>query len=160
MDDVVFSGVLRGTIEVDEALFTHRSGPGRRGARQVWAIGMVERNSGLAFAFVVQNRNHVTINQLIRRYTLPGSMIIHDGWQGYARIPNPWRHSQLDHENGITTSQVEGLWGQLRSIIRNMYSGGVVEGNVETVLTEVLWRRNLELAEGNIFEELIRALLH
>jgi len=160
MDDVVFSGVLRGTIEIDEALFTHPSVPGRRGQRQVWAIGMVERNSGIGYAFIVDNRNHATINQLIRRYVLPGSLIIHDGWQGYTRIPLPWRHVELDHENGITTSQIEGLWGQLRAIIRNMYFGGVVEGNVEAVLTEALWRRNLELAEEDVLEELIRVLLH
>jgi len=131
MNAQVFSGVLRGTIEIDEALFTHRAGPERRGARQIWAIGMVERGSGLAFAFVVPNRNHATINALIRRYILPGSLIIHDGWQGYSRIPNLWRHVVLDHENNITTSQVEGLWGQLRAIIRNINSGGVVKGNVD-----------------------------
>jgi len=39
--------------------------------------------------FLVDNRNHATINQLIRRYVLPGSLIIDDGWQGKTRIPLP-----------------------------------------------------------------------
>ena len=151
----VFTGLLRGTIEVDEALFTHRSGPGRRGLRQVWAIGLVERRSGLAYVFVVPDRTSATINGLIRRYTLRGSLIVHDGWHGYTRIPQPWRHINVNDNENYNTSQVEGLWGQLRAKIRNIYSAGVVEGNVEEVLTEVLWRRNIDFDGGNHIDSLI-----
>lgn len=158
MQHQVFTGLLRGQIEMDEALFTHRAGPGPRGARQVWAIGMVERRTGIAFVFVVANRTHAVINNLIRRYTLRGSMIIHDGWQGYSRIPPPWRHIDVSQDETTTTSQVEGLWGQLRSRIRNMYSGGVVEGNIEEVLTEVLWRRNVDFSGRETLQELINII--
>jgi len=158
MRNQVFSGVLRGTIEMDEALFTHRAGPGRRGLRQIWAIGLVERRTGLAFAFVVPSRTHAVINELVRRYVLRGSLILHDGWQGYARIPNAWRHINVNNDETFTTSQVEGLWGQLRARIRNMYSGGVVEGNIEAVLTEVLWRRNLDLQQVDTLDALIAIL--
>jgi len=41
----------RGTIEIDEVLFTHRASPGRRGTRQIWAIGLVEIRPGMAFCF-------------------------------------------------------------------------------------------------------------
>jgi len=153
-----FSGLLRGTIEIDEALFTHRPGPGRRGLRQIWAIGLVERASGLAFVFVVPDRTSATINGLIRRYTLRGSLIIHDGWHGYSRIPQPWRHINVNNNENYTTSQVEGLWGQLRARIRNMYSAGVVEGNIEEVLTEVLWRRNNDFEGQNQLESLMDIL--
>jgi len=159
MQHQVFTGLLRGAIEVDEALFTHRAGPGPRGARQIWAVGLVERRSGTAFVFVVPNRTHVVINNLIRRYTLRGSLIIHDGWQGYSRIPPPWRCINVSQDESTTTSQVEGLWGQLRARIRNMYSGGVVEGNIEEVLTEVLWRRNLDFSGRETLTELIRIIV-
>jgi len=33
MQQRVFTGLLRGTIEMDEALFTPRAGPGPRGSR-------------------------------------------------------------------------------------------------------------------------------
>ena len=151
----VFPGLLRGTIEIDEALFTHRAGPGRRGLRQVWAIGLVERRSGLGYVFIVPDRTSATINRLIRRYTLRGSLIIHDGWHGYTRIPQPWRQINVNTNDNYTTSQVEGLWGQLRARIRNIYSAGVVEGNVEEVLTEVLWRRNVDFEASNHLDSLI-----
>ena len=160
MNQEVFSERLMGTIEIDEALFTHRAGPGRRGARQIWAISLVERRTRTAFAFVVQNRNSATINNLIQRYTTRGSLIVHDGWQGYHNIPRPWRHIDVNQDETYTTSQVEGLWGQLWPRIRNIYSGGVVAGNVEAVLTEVLWRRNVDFANRDLQEQLIYVLSH
>ena len=91
---------------------------------------MMERRSGIAYVFVVPNRTHVVINNLIRRYTLRGSLIIHNGWQSSTRIPAPWRHIDVNHDETTTTSQVEGIWGQLRARIRNIYSEGIVEGNI------------------------------
>ena len=155
MQRQVFQETFRGIIEMDEALFTHRAGPGRRSQRQVWAIGLVERRSGSAFVTVVQNRDHRVINNLIRTQTLPGSLIIHDGWQGYSRIPRPWRHINVNLNSQFTTSQVEGLWGLLRAIIRNMYHGGIIEGNVSVVLTEILWRRNINNNQKNIVQDLM-----
>jgi len=155
MERQVFTETFRGIVEMDEALFTHRAGPGRRGHRQIWAIGLVQRQSGSAFITVVRNRDHQTINNIIRNQTLPGSVIVHDGWQGYVRIPRPWRHINVNSNHQHTTSQVEGLWGQLRAIIRSMYHGGIIEGNVSEILTEILWRRNVNNGRRAIVQELI-----
>jgi len=158
MRRVVYSRVLIGNIEMDEALFTHRAGFGRRGNRQVWVVGMVERTSGHSLVFVVENRNSATINDLIRHNIAIGSRIITDGWRGYHRIPRAYRHINVLTNPGFTTSQVEGFWGQLRARIRAIYSSGVIEGNVNKFLQEILWRRNLDHAREDILPALIEIL--
>jgi len=110
MTGVIYNTPLRGRIQVDEALFTHRAGPGRRGRRQVWVVGFLEERSGEAYVFVVRNRNATTINQLIVHNIMAGSFIIHDGWGGYNRIPNVYRHHRYLHGNDPNnTSRIEGV---------------------------------------------------
>ena len=87
MVEDLYETPLRGRIQIDEALFTHRAGTGRRGLRQVWVVGLLEERTSEAFCFIVQNRNSGTINRLIMNYIIAGSLIIHDGWGGYRRIP-------------------------------------------------------------------------
>jgi len=151
---------LRGRIQIDEALFTHRAGLGRRGLRQVWVVGMIEERSSEAFCFVVRERNSRTINHLITTHCLQGSYIIHDGWGAYARIPNTYRHHRYVHHNNDpdNTSRIEGVWGELRAFMRNIYSGGVVETNIRSLIQELVFRRSCREMDADIHEEIIYAL--
>jgi len=155
MEREIYSDVLGNIVEMDEALFIHRAGPGWRGLRQIWAAGLVERRTGNALVFIFPNRNHATINRIIRQNVMEGSTIVTDGWQSHSRIPRQYMHINVNNNPRYTTSQVESLWGQLRSYVRNMYSGGVVEGNVNAILIESLWRRNMNNQEEDITESLI-----
>src|SRR5687768_1638585 len=119
---------------MDEALFTHRAGQVRRGLRQVWAVGMVERDTGTAFIFVVRTRDAITLNNLILQHIQRGSIIVTDGWRGYSRIPRSYRHIDMNDNPRYNTSQVEGLWGQIRARIRTSYGGGIIEDNVYAFL--------------------------
>jgi len=156
----LYSRPLRGRIQMDEALFTHRAGPGRRGSRQVWVVGMLEERTSEAFCFVVQNRNARTINQLVQQYILPGSFIIHDGWGGYNGIPHNYRHHRcLNREGEVdNTSRVEGLWGELRAFVRNIYSGGIIEGNIRTFMQELNFRRRVRTLRLSFVQELVFVL--
>ena len=156
MLEEVYQTPLRGRIQMDEALFSHRAGGGRRGLRQVWVIGLVEERTSEAFCFVVPNRNSGTINNLITNYVLAGSLIIHDGWGGYQRIPRAYRHHRYLHDRDDinNTARIEGVWGELRAFIRNIYSAGVVEGNMTTVIQEINFRRRCRTRNVSFTQEL------
>ena len=121
---------------------------------------MLEERSSEAFCFVVQDRNHVSMNQLIRTHILPGSYIIHDGWAAYRRIPRDYTHHRYrqDPNDRDNTSRIEGLWGELRAFIRNIYSAGVVEGNLASVIQELLFRRRCRERGLDMLEELAEVL--
>ena len=85
-----------------------------------------------------------------------------DGWRGYRRIPRGFRHELSNRHGGNgnhNTNLVEGLWGELRANIRARYYGGVVEGNVEHVLRESLWRRRCNMFQIDTLESLIEILI-
>ena len=161
MFNEVYRNLMRGRIQIDEALFTHRSGPGRRGFRQVWVVGMLEERSSEAYCFVVRNRNHASINQIIRTHVLPGAYIIHDGWGGYRRIPREYQHHRYTHDpnDRDNTSRIEGVWGELRAFIRNIYSAGVVEGNVNSIIQELVFRRRCRELNLGLRDALVEALV-
>src|SRR5205809_6908994 len=77
MEGDIYRERLSGTIQMDEAMFTHREGPGRRGLRQVWIVGMIEERTSESYCFQLRNRSHATINRLILQYIEPHSLIIH-----------------------------------------------------------------------------------
>ena len=119
MENQVYSTLMRGRIQIDEALFTHRAGNGRRGTRQVWVVGMLEERTSQAYCFVVRQRNADSINQLIANNIMPGSYIIHDGWRGYSRIlSNHLHHRYIQNNNDPdNASRIEGIWGELRAFV-------------------------------------------
>ena len=120
----------------------------------------MEERTYEAFCFVVENRNSGIINNLVTRHILGGSYIIHDGWRGYDRIPDNYRHhrysQQEDDEDN--TSRIEGLWGELRAFVRNIYSAGIVEGNIRTFIQEMNFRRRCRTMRLPLVEELIFVL--
>jgi len=156
----VYEEPLRGRVQVDEALFTHRAGPGRRGLRQVWVVGFLEEATGEAFCFVVNDRNSRTINQLIVNHCHPGTYLIHDGWQGYSRIPHIFQHHRFlkGRDDPDNTPRIEGVWGEMRGFLRNIYSAGVVETNVRMMIQELVWRGGCRDRGFELSDELIEIL--
>ena len=104
-DNVTEIGGLRddGTpivVEIDESYFFHlkyHRGQYRRGH---WVFGVVERESGKCFLVEVADRRRETLENLIRRYILPGSHIVSDGWAAYAHIPQRYLCAQCDRPPG------------------------------------------------------------
>jgi len=149
---------LSGRIQMDEALFTHSAGSGRRGSRQVWTIGMVEERTREAQVFIVANRTSRIINNLINLHIERHSCILQDGWAGYDRIPSNYTHIRLvrGHDNqGNSTILIEGLWGEIRQQIRATCSAGVIESNVNQFIQEALWRRTRQYSSQNLLQNLI-----
>jgi len=95
---------------------------------------------------MVRNRQKATINSLIEAHIEPGSTILHDGWKGYAKIPTGYQSIRVMHQDQNSenhTSYIEGLWSELRAFVQSSYSGGLVERNVDRIIMEGIWRRDI-----------------
>jgi len=160
MTEVIYNASLRGRIHVDEALFTHRVGSGRRGTRQVWVVGYLEERSGKAYAFVVRNRNSTTINQLIVHNILADSFIIHDGWEGTIESPTFTVITGTCMRMILIIQAESRIMGELRAFIRNIYSAGIVEGNIRIMIQETNFRRRCRTRGLSPTEEFIYILLN
>ena len=56
-----------------------------------------------------------------------GNIIYLDSWMGYNflnRVDSGYIHNMINHNHGIfgLTSKIEGVWGELKTIIKKIYS--------------------------------------
>lgn len=71
-------------VQLDESKFGKRKYNRGRRIEGVWVFGGVEKTPQRKFfAVCVDRRDSETLNELILRYVLPGSIVITDGWKGY-----------------------------------------------------------------------------
>ena len=111
-------------VEIDESKFFHRKyhrGLWREGH---WVFGAIERRSKRCILVEVPDRAAATLEPIIRRWILPGSHIISDGWAAYANIDrigngiHVYTHSVVVHERhfvdpdhlAIHTQLIENTW--------------------------------------------------
>ena len=109
-------------VEIDESKFFHRKyhrGLWREGH---WVYGAIERRSKRCILVEVPDRAAATLEPIIRRWILPGSHIISDGWAAYANIDQIcngiYTHSVVVHERhfvdpdhpAIHTQLIENTW--------------------------------------------------
>lgn len=117
----------------------------------MWLVGMHERSTGRRKLFLVENRDHNTLAQLIRDNIGRGSTIHTDGWRGYQGIDrlegHPLRHKRFVHAanarrpaNRRGTNGIESYWGEIKHHIYRQYATHGQERCVEMLVMEAAWR--------------------
>ncbi|KCZ78787.1 hypothetical protein H311_00176, partial [Anncaliia algerae PRA109] len=94
----------------------------------------------------VNKRDSATLNDLILKYVLPGSIVITDGWKGYTLFKENinFAHHWVNHsisfvnENGMNTNTIEGTWSGVK---RNVPIRCHTKENLQKKLLEFIWRR-------------------
>ncbi|GAB1604318.1 hypothetical protein Ahia01_000713200 [Argonauta hians] len=144
-------------VEIDESKFFHRKY--HRGTWHVghWVFGAIERHSGRCCVIEVPDRRRETLMPIIRRWILPGSRIISDGWAAYAQIENEsvYKHDVIVHQSNfvdpnnteIHTQSIENTWMRAKRKIRRQF--GTSQRLFPSYLNEFLWRNRFR--DGNLF---------
>ncbi|CEG79693.1 hypothetical protein RMATCC62417_14128 [Rhizopus microsporus] len=71
-------------VEIDESKFGKRKGGRGHCVDGVWVVDGVEKTpQRKCFLMVVENRDMRTINAIIERFVLPGSIVRADSWRAY-----------------------------------------------------------------------------
>ena len=135
-------------VQVDETKLGKRKFNRGHRVEGVWVIVGVERTcERKVFLLQVEDRTATTINDIIRKHVLPGSIIVTDMWRGYSSLSSKLgfahytvNHSQTfrDDETGACTNMAEGTNNALKMKIppRNR-----VREHMEEHLAEFIWRR-------------------
>lgn len=138
-------------VEIDEFLMTHHTGPGRKGERQIWVMGILDRATREVRAFAVPDRRQETLIQLIRENVGTDisnrTRVYTDGWRGYQNINGDgYDHRQINHSEtyGIGsehTNNIENYWSRMRDISEFEY--GVHVESVEAAqvyVDSLVWK--------------------
>ena len=75
-------------VEINESTFFHRKYHSGQWRERHWVFGAVERRTRRCFLVEVPDRTAANLEPIIRRWILPGTHIISDGWAAYANIEN------------------------------------------------------------------------
>jgi transposase-like protein len=155
-------------VEIDESKFGKRKYNRGHRVQGCWVFGGIERLStsysdafpgatsnyaGKKFAIVVENRSARTLLPLIRKFILPGSIIMSDCWAAYNGITNMdgchYEHETVNHSenyvDGVTgacTNTIESDWwaGYKRHIPKTAFNKSELQG----YLFEQMWRKENE----------------
>ena len=75
-------------VEIDETLICRRKYNRGRELCQVWVFGGIERETKKLFLvpLIDQRRDADTLIPLIKKYILPGTIIISDSWKAYSKL--------------------------------------------------------------------------
>ena len=152
-------------VEIDESKFFHRKyhrGLWREGH---WVFGAIERRSKQCILVEVPDRAAATLEPIIRRWILPGSHIISDGWAAYANIDQIgngiYTHSVVVHERhfvdpdhpAIHTQLIENTWMRAKKKLRRQHGTSV--DLFSSYMAEFMWRSRVG---GNKFAEFLLAI--
>ena len=110
-------------VEIDEIFFVKKKYELGRWLSSVWLFGEIERVTKKKFIVPLvvekQDRSAATLIPLIKKYILPGTIIVNDDWKAYCSLGNEgytyWviNHTKhfVDPENrDIHTQNIEKLW--------------------------------------------------
>ena len=92
-------------VKIDESKFFHRKyhrGQWREGH---WVFGAVEKRTRRCFLVEVPDRTAATLGSIIRRWILPGTHIISDGWAAYNM--RTLRISQTESTHTVSLCTIE-----------------------------------------------------
>jgi transposase len=160
---------LEGDVEADETFPggkpRARANKTRREASLRWhrkpvVFGMAERK-GRVRATVVKNRTKPVLQDTLREYVLPTSMIFTDEWHPYVGIDRYFAgHHRIKHlekvyvDGDVHTQTIEGFFGLLKNGIRGTYHA-VSSNWLQGYLNEYAWRYNHRDDERAQFESLL-----
>lgn len=112
---------LYGVIESDEAWISHKD-------NQQIVLGMVERD-GRVKMFPILDRKEDQLYYPHVWHVEKGSIVCTDSHPSYGALSVYYTHHWINHSigewtrNHIWTNTIEGIWGQLKGIIRTIHHG-------------------------------------
>lgn len=128
--------VLEAIVQLDEAYFGGFKGK---------ALLMAKQKGTRKLAYKVLNEEPTKLDAIlfIKKYIKPGSVICTDGFPIYKDIS---KYHPVEHQVDIhkaweysNTSEIEGVFGNLRTFIRRMYHH-VTPKNLENIVSEFCFR--------------------
>ena len=152
-------------VQVDEAKLGKRKYNRGHRVEGVWVFGGVEKTEERkCFLIRVPNRSRETLFAAIRKFILPGSIIVSDCWRGYHGVDEIegffFEHETVKHSQNFVdpvtlacTNTIEGTWvgvKQLCPVRRRTVAG------VQGCLLEFMWRR---ANAGRLWEAVLEALI-
>jgi transposase len=151
------------TVEIDEMYFggVQKFNRGRMPSNKIPVVAIVQRH-GKVIAKVVPTVNQQSINAIVKKHVVPGSVIYTDESGVYRRVgflcdksgkPYGFRHRTVQHKTefvhgNIHTNSVEGLWSLIKRGIGGVYHS-VSPKYLQTYLNEYTFRYNRRF-EGNL----------
>lgn len=154
-------------VEIDETKLGKRKYNRGHRVEGVWVIGGVERTEeGKVFLARVEDRSAATLEDVIRRYVRPGSIIHTDMWRGYSQLASTgiFSHSVVNHsENfkdpitGVHTNTIEGTWNGLKMQIKPRNR---TKDEIEYHLWEFIWRKVNRNVLWSAFMKSLRDVLY
>jgi len=162
------------TVEIDEAYYGgvrkyDRGRPMRGDKQKTPVIGIVQRG-GVAMARVIPDVTTETMNGIVKKHVIPGSVVYTDELASYRRIGFlrgrdgrhlQYRHRTIRHSDGvyvrgdIHTNSVEGLWSLLKRGIGGVYHS-VSPKYLQTYLDEYTFRYNRRFSGNQQFRAILQ----
>lgn len=148
-------------VQLDESKFGKRKYNRGHRIEGAWVFGGVEKTKERKFfAVVVETRDAQTLNDLIIKHVLPGSIVITDGWKGYNMFKKntDFIHHLVNHSISFKNSEskntntIEGTWNGVK---RNVPVRCRVKARLPGRLMEFIWRRQKKNDLWNAFIELL-----
>ena len=174
-------------VAVDETFFTtkKRSRGGFRGretaGHATLVLGMIEldlhtrRATGRCLLQVIPNRTKRTLKRLLTQRIVPGSLVFTDALKSYRWMsardspPRYVNHKKREfsrverifggQEIIISSNAAEGLFGRLKSYIRQRGIKRVSKQCYGRVLAEFLWRQTCSARDEEPYSELLNEIL-
>ena len=115
-------------VEIDEALLHRRKYQKGRLKESGWVLGGIERPSQPGeipklFLEACPNRRRATLEEIIQKNVLPGTIIVTDSFKSYCHLHElGYYHYAVNHKRHFVdpttlahTQRIEGIWKQIRS---------------------------------------------
>jgi len=111
-------GGIGRVVEIDESLFGRRKYNRGKRVNGQWIFGMIERETGRVALIPVENRTRDTLLPIIKKWILPGTLIISDCWKPYDVLSEEdFLHLKVNHsvcfkdpQTGANTNRIESTW--------------------------------------------------
>ncbi|HEX6490708.1 MAG TPA: IS1595 family transposase [Gaiellaceae bacterium] len=150
------------TVEVDETFYGGRPKAYPRVTknshwdRKQLVMAAVERKGRVVTRCVPTIRGPV-VEQTVREFVLPGSMIYTDEYRGYSELgKRGYKHRRVNHsakfyvEGDVHTNTIEGFFGLVKNGIRGVYHS-VSKKHLQSYLDEYSFRYNRRDSETPMF---------
>ena len=174
-------------VVIDETFFTKKKtnaggfvGRNTAGHKTI-VMGFLEldlatrKATGACVLITIPNRKMSTLKREIERHVLPGSLIFTDRRKSYSflgRAGSQYVHRAVNHKAGefsrvervfgedinVTTNAVEGLFGRLKTYLRQRQYGRVGKKAYGELLAEFLWRQRCSAFGVEPFYNLMREI--
>ena len=152
-------------VEIDEALIHRRKRNVGRLKEEGWVIGGIERPTNPTdppklFLKLCEDRKQETLEQIIKQWVLPGTIIITDSFASYKRLSElGYYHFTVNHSKNFVdpttqahTQRIEGEWHHVRGSA--LPRTGCRIADVDLYLSGYLYRRRTKQSLKQLVEDI------